>query len=92
MWSVNLDLQCSGSLGNNAERCQDKLNNQLPKMGELIKKSEVKKIEDVVRRKELEKENEELKAMLPKDEKMTDKKVVVSISSKKETEIRFFGR
>lgn len=43
----------------------------------------------VVRRKELEKENEELKAMLPKDEKMTDKKVVVSISSKKETEIRF---
>lgn len=58
-------------------------------MGELIKKSEVKKIEDVVRRKELEKENEELKAMLPKDEKMTDKKVVVSISSKKETESRF---
>lgn len=84
--SAGIDEEKAKSL---AQRCQDKLQDQLPKMDELVKPAEIKKIEDEVRKKELEKENAELKALLPQDIKVSDEKVVVSVSKKKETEIRF---
>ena len=72
-----------------AKKCVSLFKDQMPQLNELVSKSEIHKIEDVVEKNRLVKENEELKSLLPKDVKSNDKKVVVSISKEKEANVLF---
>lgn len=70
-----------------AKECEAALKDQMPKLDELVKSNETKKIEETAEKIRLVKENEKLKAMLPEEVKSAE--IIVSVPKEKETGVIF---